>query len=109
ITAMIYEYTVAPDAVETKIMLQVDGVDRSLIYRARGAAVALFVALLDAPADIRPVCARGVRLVDRRSHATDRWVGCFYSRHQIGGKGCDSAAPGNSGSDEGDPHYTILR
>src|SRR4030081_2986271 len=107
--AVILVDAVPPNAVQTEFVLEIHGVDRRFIDRARGAAIALLIALLDAPADIRAVRTGRVGLVDRGSHTTYRRVGRLYGRHQICGKCRDSAAPGNSGSDKGNPHYTILQ
>ena len=106
--AVIVVDTVAPDAVKTELVLEVDSVDGGFVDRSCGPAVAFLVPLLDAPPDVGPVGARSVRLVNRGSDTTDRWVGRFYSRHEIGGERRDPAAPGDRGGDECNPHHTIL-
>src|SRR5256886_7676121 len=106
--AVVVVNTVAPDTVKTELVLEVDGVDGRFVDRSCDPAVAFLVPLLDAPPDVGPVGARRVRLVNRGSDTTDRWVGRFYSGHQIGRERGDPAAPGDWGGEGGNAHYNIL-
>src|SRR6266576_5796432 len=92
--AVIVVDAVPPHPVQTEFVLQVDRVHRRLVDRSGLGAVALFVTLLDPPPDVRAVGTCRVWLVDSGSDTTDRWVGRFYSRHEIGREGGDPAAPG---------------
>ena len=107
--AMVLVDAIAPDAKDAEFVLKVHDVRRRLVDRAGGTPIALPVTLPDPPANLRAIGARSIRLVDRGSDATDRWVGRLYSGHEIGGECRDPAPARNRGGDKGDTHNTILR
>jgi hypothetical protein len=98
----------APDAVKTELVLDVHDVGVGQIDRARGGAITLGVALVDAPAHVGLVGAQNPRLLDGRDAARRRGVGGPHGRHQIPGEGCDPTPAGYSGRDEGDANILNL-
>ena len=90
----------APNAIQAKLVLNVDGIGIRGIDRVRNRAVTFLVTLLNSPADLGAVRTQHVGLVNGCNATRGGGIRGTYRRDQISGKGRNTTSTRNGGRDE---------